>query len=212
MGNIIAKDPDFWCSTDDPGQERHNADWMKRVPDSKFLSELSILGTHNTLYYSYGGVEGLWVWCQSWVLRIQLNMGIRFLDIRCQASNGDMLLNHGGYKLGTLTDTLTCCVNFLQIHPTECVIVWIAEENSKLAAHELRDAMKPFLERFRGFVLYQRLMPTLCEARGKLVILADYKIEGNDNMMKYENYGGMAICDIWKPDSCAQKLMASMIT
>ncbi|KAH3809564.1 hypothetical protein DPMN_137937 [Dreissena polymorpha] len=204
MGNVIAKDPDFWCSTDDPGPERHNADWMKRVSDSKFLSELSIPGTHDTMTCSYSGVEGLWVWCQSWSLGIQLNMGIRFLDIRCQASNGDMLLNHGGYYLGTLLDTLNGCVNFLQTQPSECIILRIKQENSSLEGLGFRDAMFPFLERFSDHIFFKTSMLTLGEARGKMVILADYDMDGNDHIMRYGC--GMSICDNWEPDSKEQKI------
>ncbi|KAH3853477.1 hypothetical protein DPMN_096002 [Dreissena polymorpha] len=198
MGNIIAKDPDFWCSSEDPGPERHNEDWMMRVSDSKFLSELSIPGTHATMSYAYDGkVTGLFVSCQSWLLCIQLNMGIRFLDIRCQATRDDMLLNHGGYYLCKLTDTLTGCVNFLQTHPSECVILRIAQENSNLEGLDFRDALKPFLEKFSSHIFKKRSMPTLGEARGKMIILADYDIEDNDDMMKYGNmtHGKIIICE-----------------
>ncbi|KAH3799304.1 hypothetical protein DPMN_152910 [Dreissena polymorpha] len=129
-------------------------------------------------------------------------MGVRFLDIRCQASNGEMLLKHGGYNLGKLTDTLTGCVNFLQTHPRECVILRIAQENSNLKGLDFRDAMKPFLDRFARHILKKRSMPTLGEARGKMVILADYDIKDTDEMMKY---GNMIICDNSKPDSFSQK-------
>ncbi|XP_052219616.1 1-phosphatidylinositol phosphodiesterase-like isoform X2 [Dreissena polymorpha] len=210
MGNIfINKDPDFWCSTEDPGPERHTAYWMSYVPDSKFLSELSIPGTHNTMSYAYDGkITGLWVRCQSLLLSIQLNMGVRFLDIRCQASNGEMLLKHGGYNLGKLTDTLTGCVNFLQTHPRECVILRIAQENSNLEGLDFRDALEPFLDRFARHILKKRSMPTLGEARGKMVILADYDIKDTDEMMKYGNMidGNMIICDNSKPDSFSQKM------
>ena len=200
----MAKDPDFWCATDDPGPDRHNTRWMEGISSSKLLSELSIPGTHDTMTYAYSGIGGLWVWCQSWTLPIQLNMGVRFLDFRCRAFNGGMPFHHGDWYLGLgLSSALTNIVEFLQTNPSECVIVRIKQEKSNLGGYDFRDALQPFLESVSPYILKKSSMPTLGEARGKIVILANYSLRPDDDMLMWTN---MKIEDNYKPHSKAQKL------
>src|SRR5262245_27175119 len=54
--------------------------WMKKLADSKKLSELTIPGTHDTCALHGGDIPK----CQAWSLKDQLEAGIRFIDIRCR--------------------------------------------------------------------------------------------------------------------------------
>ena len=78
-----AEDSRDFFSTDKSPQQMAvaaNRAWMKRLPDNKKLSELSIPGTHDTCA-RFGGD---FAQCQSLALRDQFSIGLRFLDIRCR--------------------------------------------------------------------------------------------------------------------------------
>ncbi|KAJ8273609.1 hypothetical protein GJAV_G00103560 [Gymnothorax javanicus] len=68
-----------------------NASWMASIPDGRPLSEVTLPGTHNTMAF-YGGAL---VECQSWSLDLQLQAGVRFLDIRVRHVNGTLTIHHG---------------------------------------------------------------------------------------------------------------------
>jgi hypothetical protein len=58
------------------GQQRLR--WMSHLPDIIFLTDLAMVGTHDTMSF-YGGDA---VQTQTMSLRTQLNAGVRALDIR----------------------------------------------------------------------------------------------------------------------------------
>ena len=107
--------------------------WMGSVDGSKYLSQLSIPGTHDTLTYS----ADLAAQDQDSTFNIaaQLNAGIRFFDLRLEESKADLNNPYEpgptilvGIHDGELPNTgfwaniLTPTTQFLQANPTECVI------------------------------------------------------------------------------------------
>ena len=93
----------------------HN--WMEKLPGSKKLSEFNIPGTHNTMAYSYSGIQAGWVNCQSLDLKKQLEVGIRFLDIRCRHVKDRFEIHHAAYNLGWVfdIDVRDICIDFFKI-------------------------------------------------------------------------------------------------
>lgn len=60
-----------------------NKNWMNYIDNSRTISELSIPGTHGSMAL-YGSVLGDILINQTMNLDIQLNSGIRYIDIRCR--------------------------------------------------------------------------------------------------------------------------------
>ena len=147
------EDSDFWSATDDPGPDRHNIRWMEGISDSKLLSELSIPGTHYTRSYGYSGILRHRICCQSWTLPIQLNMGVRFLDIRCRSYFRDMPLHHGNCYIGCgLTSVLNKVKSFLEDNPSECVILRIKQVYSDFEGTYFRDKLQPIFKKFLSHI------------------------------------------------------------
>src|SRR5689334_1670075 len=75
-----------------------NTDWMARLSGSTPLSQITMLGTHDSGASRAGGDIAL---TQSMSLQTQLTSGIRAWDIRLAGdSNGNLVIYHGIIKQG----------------------------------------------------------------------------------------------------------------
>ena len=105
-----------------------NSGWMAAVDGSKLLSQLSVVGTHNSMSL-YGGDI---VQTQSMSLINQLNSGVRTLDIRAKYDDGNMAIYHGIFfqyaYLGN--DVFSVVSDFLLQNPTETIIMHIQQEEN----------------------------------------------------------------------------------
>lgn len=123
MGNINARDPDYWNVTDDPGVR--NLNWMERLPSSTSVAQLSVPGTHDTMARD----GNIWVWTQSLSLMIQLLVGVRFLDIRCRHFNDGLPIHHDAYYQNTNFDAvLSTVIGFLDSYPSETIFMRVKKE------------------------------------------------------------------------------------
>lgn len=144
-------------------------DWMAGLPDALPLSRLSIPGTHDSLSL-FGGRR---LRCQSWGLEAQLASGIRFLDVRCKLARGELHVYHlCTFQRASLRGVLRRTLRFLCAHPGEAVLMRIKEELPIFSrpgfAAELHRCL---LEEGRGRVWCREEVPTLGQARGKIVVL-----------------------------------------
>lgn len=179
--------PDY---DDTPNPEFLNAFWMASIPDDQLLSEVTMPGTHNTMAL-YGGV---YAECQSWSLASQLRAGVRFLDVRVRHVKGNLTIHHGvSYQWAHFGHVLEGVVNFLQEYPSEAVLMRLKEEFSE--TNDIYGAVTDFIHRYAHWDLlwHSRLVPTMAEARGKLIILQEFA--GPDLGMRY---GSLDIADDWK--------------
>uniref|UniRef100_A0A8C0Y7N0 Phosphatidylinositol-specific phospholipase C X domain-containing protein n=1 Tax=Cyprinus carpio carpio TaxID=630221 RepID=A0A8C0Y7N0_CYPCA len=69
--------------------ENYAIDWMKTLDDNKFISDIAIPGTHDSLAL-HGGPAAK---CQAWSLVNQLKAGICYFDLR--VSGDDLKVVHG---------------------------------------------------------------------------------------------------------------------
>ncbi|CAG5885744.1 unnamed protein product [Menidia menidia] len=179
--------PDF-DDTSEP--EFYNPTWMASIPDHQPLSAVSIPGTHNTMAV-YGGI---YAECQTWTLADQLRAGIRYLDVRVRHVDGNLTIHHGvSYQKSHFGHVLEGVENFLQEHPSETVLMRLKEEFSE--TNNIYGAVVNYIENFARWDMlwHSRLVPTMGEARGKLIILQDF--HGPDLGMRY---GSLDIADDWK--------------
>lgn len=158
------------------------------------LNELSIPGTHDTGTWTVTGNAQ----CQVMDVRTQLNAGIRFLDIRLELLSGlgtDKLeIYHGLSPMGVyFSDVLAACQDFLSENPNEAIIMMISRNKHFLdsvvdiardilakffgttATDEyFADSVKTILDKYPGLFLSQPTVPTLNDAKGKVVLTNRY--------------------------------------
>ncbi|XP_020516890.1 1-phosphatidylinositol phosphodiesterase [Labrus bergylta] len=179
--------PDY---DDTPKPEFLNPSWMASIPDDQPLSEVTMPGTHNTMAL-YGGV---YAECQTWSLASQLRAGVRFLDVRVRHVKGNLTIHHGvSYQRAHFGHVLEGVAEFLQEFQSETVLMRVKEEFSE--TYDIYGAVVDHIHRYAHWDLlwHSRLVPTMAEARGKLIILQDFS--GPDLGMRY---GSLDIADDWK--------------
>nr|XP_031361353.1 uncharacterized protein LOC116183893 [Lonchura striata domestica] len=144
-------------------------DWMAELPDTLPLSHLSIPGTHDSLSL-FGGRR---LRCQSWGLEAQLAAGIRFLDVRCKLSRGELRIYHlCTFQRASLRGVLRRTLHFLRAHPSEAVLMRIKEELPIFSRPGFAAQLhRCLLEEGQGCVWCREEVPTLGQVRGKIVVL-----------------------------------------
>ena len=161
-----------------------SADWMAELEDERPLSELVIPGTHDsaTQYVDLAFFSK----CQALSVGEQLEAGARYLDIRLgDAETGEDFpkLMHGFTKCkrsvlgGTLylDEVLQQCYAFLTQHPTETVVFAVKHEHGDASPAEFETVLDGFTAVRPALWYLSDTLPTLGEARGKLVLLRRYE-------------------------------------
>ncbi|MDQ0942446.1 phosphatidylinositol-specific phospholipase C [Streptomyces sp. V1I1] len=147
-------------------------DWMAGSADSTTLARLTIPGTHD----SGARFGGLWTECQNTTIANQLNSGIRFLDVRCRVTGDSFAIHHGAYYQNLMFgDVLIACRDFLNAHPSETVLMRVKQEYSEESDATFRRVFDTYLDG-KGWRPLFRIgdgLPSLGEARGKVVLIAD---------------------------------------
>ncbi|MFD9030464.1 phosphatidylinositol-specific phospholipase C [Streptomyces sp. NPDC059567] len=168
-------------------------DWMAGHGDPTPLQKLTIPGTHD----SGARFGGPWSECQNTTIAQQLAAGIRFLDIRCRVTGGSFAIHHGAsYQNMMFGDVLIACRDFLAAHPSETVLMRVKQEYSSDSDATFRAIFDDYLNN-RGWRSLFRIgdtVPTLGEARGKVVLIAD---NGGLPGLKWWDGGAIAIQDDW---------------
>ncbi|MGW2023299.1 phosphatidylinositol-specific phospholipase C domain-containing protein [Streptomyces decoyicus] len=147
-------------------------DWMSGLGDATPVQRLTIPGTHD----SGARKGGPWVACQNTSVDAQLNSGVRFLDVRCRAIDNVFAIHHGAfYQELMFGDVLNACRAFLTAHPSETVLMRVKQEYSEVSAEEFRRIFGIYLDDkgYRSLFRLDAGLPTLGQARGRVVLLAD---------------------------------------
>ena len=158
-----------------------SADWMKEVNDEILLDAMNVPGTHDsaTTYVQLP----YFMRCQSLTIREQLDAGFRYLDIRLNEENGKLYFYHSFAKCQTgmlpwaealeLEVVLEQVYSFLTSHPTETVIFVVKQEGSGDVAL-FQTVLQGYIEKNPELWLLTSQVPTLGEARGKIVLFRRY--------------------------------------
>ena len=167
------------------GSADGSAYWMNTLPDDKPLSEVALPGTHDSAtrfvqlaYFSK---------CQALSIKDQLEAGFRYLDIRL--GDGERLpLMHGfthctegglPWSKSLLFDSvLNDCTEFLKAHPSETVVLCVKHEHGDASDAEFADAVAKYVEAAPEIWYAGEGMPTVGEARGRIVLLKRFNDEG----------------------------------
>ncbi len=152
-------------------------DWMKNIPDDYLLSNINLVGTHNSCaqFINFKFISK----CQNKNIFEQLKMGVRFLDIRFNFDGNNLLINHSFLKCKSsrnkkenllFPQVLASCETFLRENPTEVILMSIKREAGKSAEETYEYFYNNFAKDNNIFYLKNEI-PFLSEARGKIVLL-----------------------------------------
>ncbi|MGW1276854.1 phosphatidylinositol-specific phospholipase C domain-containing protein [Streptomyces tsukubensis] len=145
--------------------------WMGGLGDATRLEHLTIPGTH----HSAACFGPPWAVCQDAAVEQQLNGGIRFLDLRCRATNGAFTLHHGEvFQNVVLGEILGDCWDFLRAHPSETVLMRIRQEYSDESDHVFRSLFDRYHRDWRSLLRVGDDIPVLGEARGRVVVVGGH--------------------------------------
>lgn len=98
---------------------------MANIPDEIQINYVSVPGTHDSCAL-YGGKAQ----CQVWSLEDQLQIGIRFLDIRPRNyGDGTLPIHHGHvFQHIYFSDVVKILTDYLNNHVTEVLLMRVEEE------------------------------------------------------------------------------------
>ncbi len=144
------------------------------MDDHTLLRDVSLPGSHDTMaFYSVGDLAGQ---CQTLPLKEQLNLGVRFLDIRLKEDKNSLKLVHGFVdQKATFKDVNKVVTSFLKEHPQEFIIMSIKEEAE--ASHSDLPFEKALLNYLDDdiYLKDQTTIPTyISDIRGKVLLLSRY--------------------------------------
>lgn len=154
--------------------------WMGALPDATYLNDIAIPGTHDS-----GATKDLVLSgtakCQTLSIADQLNVGVRFFDIRLRRVNGALHVYHGDVDQNLTFDAvLDACYKFLAENPSEVLIMCIKEEASASGTNDAFDTMVAAkIKEKSEFWHTNPAVPTLGEVRGKIVLMRRYSTSGS---------------------------------
>lgn len=171
-----------------------NRSWMKYLNDNKKITEINIPGTHDSAMFDGYGIAYFfaksWSKTQSKNFDEQLKQGIRFFDLRI---NYNLDLIHGPtYSTSNLKDTLSKFANFLELYPSEFLVLRIRSEdyngNSRgWYEKEYERRVFDLLKQYENRLFKNKLggWPKVKELRSKMLILNNL----NRNISNNTDYG-----------------------
>ncbi|ORY77824.1 PLC-like phosphodiesterase [Protomyces lactucae-debilis] len=147
--------------------------WLAEIGDETSLARLNLPGTHDSAA-RYGGSS---YECQSLTIRDQLELGIRWLDVRLRYdSRGVLQAQHGRVSQRATFPELLADINaFLEANPSEFVLLKVQQEKSteqtKFGASVERDLELSGANVFKRIVTSSAQLPLLGELRGKIMLM-----------------------------------------
>ena len=167
---------------------------MKNIPGDIPLCDINLPGTHDSAtrlcqfaYFSR---------CQELSITEQLNMGVRFLDLRVAVFQGKLMLVHASARCFKdpsdkaflmLDDVLSDCRDFLKANPTEALIISIKRDYGDTT----ENTFDVLFEQYLGldFWYTENRIPTLDEVRGKAVFLNRFCVDEDNEEYNDLNTG-----------------------
>jgi len=156
--------------------------WMTDLNDDLLLSEVTLPGSHDSA--AINARLGFFSKCQSLSIREQLDAGTRYLDVRFSAEDDGIYLVHGFVSCletaspfsGRLRaeDYLQDCYDFLAEHPSETIVFVVKQEHSSLHDGDFELRLFSLIQQQPQYWLLTDTIPTVGEARGKLVLMRRY--------------------------------------
>ncbi len=155
-----------------------NKQWMLGISDSQYISEITIPGTHDSCAH-YEPVYGM-IKCQEYTLKDQLDMGVRFLDIRGTLIGDQMVMMHNVIPQSMcFDDVLEICYEFLEEYPSETIIMSIKQESGDNREEFISYVEKTVADDIDMWYIENEI-PMLSQVRGKIILLNRYEKQSTD--------------------------------
>lgn len=150
-------------------------DWMKRLPDNLFVSQVSIPGTHDAATGN-GVTLATFSQCQDIDVATQWSIGIRAFDFRPKVKDDYLNINHGISETKLRFDAaLYLLRDSLKAHPSEFAIIhclYASNYDNDKATYEtmLRELLSR--EDLKDYFVPFRRNLTVGDMRGKILLLS----------------------------------------
>ena len=155
------------------GSEKY-ANWMSQLDDNVSIRNINMPGSHDTMaLYSIADLAGQ---CQSLSLHDQLNLGVRFLDIRLKEDHDKLIAVHGFIDQKVSFETITKTIEeFIEKNPSEFIIMSVKEEaDSSNSEISFENSLNSYLN--KDIYLKDTELPNkLGDVRGKVMLLSRYE-------------------------------------
>ena len=157
----------------DRHHDEYSKNWMSHVEDNTKIKDMSLPGTHDSgALHSIADVAGK---CQDISIATQLDIGVRFLDLRLQLVNNEFVLVHSFVQQNLTFETvLNDLSTFIKENSSEFIIISIKEEAGNVNSNLWFDeALHRDLTKYSDVISFDNRLPeTLGEARGKIFVLS----------------------------------------
>lgn len=151
-------------------------DWMKRLPDNLFVSQVSIPGTHDAATGNGGDITMPFSQCQDIDVATQWSIGIRAFDFRPKVKDDYLNINHGITETNLrFDDALYLLRDSLKEHPSEFAVIhclYASGYDSDKTKYEtmLRELLSR--EDLKDYFVPFRRDLTVGDMRGKILLLS----------------------------------------
>ena len=144
------------------------SDWQQHLNNNILISEVSLPGTHDTCALRFDLYN---LQCQSLSLWDQLQIGVRYIDIRLGVVDNGILIFHGkGYMGVSFYDVLITLKEFLRLHPTEFVLMRNKVENKEYQQMDFFEVYKYYMKEFKELFYMEGDVPIIEKCRGKVFV------------------------------------------
>lgn len=223
--HILNKNGFTEYTADTTDEEINHGNWMSRLPDSIYLSEVNIPGTHDAgatnLITNNNNQLSLAI-CQQLYLNEQLNAGIRAWDMRIDSASAkcedDPNIIHGfsaflcqnqKEEILELEEVMQTAKNFLELHPQETIVMTLKADGKSVGDDE--DVANHILKYIKNedYPIYRPakgsggVIPTLGNVRGKIVFIRRLKLSNEyiDNLNEQSKSLSYSLYDAFGPDA-----------
>lgn len=151
---------------------------LSALPDDQYLSAINLAGTHDSAT-AFASFEKL-AQCQNKTFAQQIDMGIRFLDVRLFRKRGRFFLVHGKancYTSAEKTEKLCfdevfdICVSFLKANPRETIVMSVKQDRGAFEKTFFKAFYEMFIRGKEPLWFLENRVPRLAECRGKIVLM-----------------------------------------
>ncbi|XP_010875650.3 1-phosphatidylinositol phosphodiesterase-like isoform X2 [Esox lucius] len=163
--------------------ESYKIGWMEAIDDAKFISDITIPGTHDTMAL-YGGPAAE---CQVWDLWDQLRAGIRYLDLRVVALENKLYVVHGIVNQHkSFFAVLNMIKGFLSEFRNETVLLRVKPE--LFGKNNVEKQVSKMINDDET-VWVKSDMPTMGKVRGKVVFIQKSSFRLGVPLLETDNQG-----------------------
>lgn len=171
--------------------------WMKFLDGEKTLSEINLPGTHDSGTKYVEDKEEKFC-CQSFSVAEQMEIGVRYFDVRCDASSKEESPGIKHDKIWCLNSRrkndhlhldklIQDAKSFLKSHPTETLIFQIKNETWNSGDKNLVYHIGNYIK--DGTMWAQDRLPKLDEVRGNIVLVRRFTYSSNEHKLPEDEFG-----------------------